>query len=73
MGKYDQVVIDEPFTVKTGKNVLDLACCDCGLVHEVDIKIVGKHVQLTFRVNKRKSAACRRHWGIEGGATVEFN
>lgn len=73
MSKYEQVYLNEPFPQETGKNALELACCDCGLVHNISIKVINKNmVELTFNVDKRKTAACRRHWGIEGSATVVF-
>jgi hypothetical protein len=69
---YDQIYFNKPFTVVAGKKTLDVACCDCGLVHEVSVKVLSKNrVQLFYNVNKRKTAACRRHWGIEGGASIE--
>ena len=72
MPGYDQVISGEPFIVKTGKDVLHLCCCDCGLIHRVSIKIVGKAVSLTFKEDKRMTAQFRRHHGIEGIATVSF-
>jgi hypothetical protein len=35
-------------------------CCDCGLAHEVDFRIVGKRVQLRARRNNRATAQLRR-------------
>lgn len=41
------------------------ACCDCGLVHEMDFRIVpygsGRKVQFRVRRNDRATAAVRRH------------
>lgn len=41
-----------------------MACCDCGLVHDMDFKVVrhGKrnNVQLRARRNERLTAAMRR-------------
>ncbi len=41
-----------------------LACCDCGLVHTVDFRIVGdKRKKVQFRVfrNNRSTALMRRN------------
>jgi hypothetical protein len=42
-----------------------LACCDCGLVHDMDfiIKRYGRFTKLRFRArrNMRATAAIRRH------------
>lgn len=39
-----------------------MACCDCGLVHELDFKIYKKkHVLLRARRNNRSTANIRRH------------
>ncbi len=73
MKGYEQVIMGVPFTVKTGKGTLHLRCCDCGLVHVVDLKIVKNKIQMIFRVDNRKTAAVRRHNGIEGSATCFGN
>lgn len=36
-----------------------MRCCDCGLVHTVDFRIVGKRVQLSASRDKRATAASR--------------
>ena len=38
-----------------------LACCDCGLVHDWRFRLRGKHIEFKVRVNKRSTAAIRRH------------
>jgi hypothetical protein len=35
-------------------------CCDCGLVHEFDVRQDGEHVVLIARRNERRTAASRR-------------
>ena len=72
--KYEQLVEGEPFVVSVGRYVLDMACCDCGLVHRVTVKILSpRRVALTYIMDSRKTAAYRRHHGIDGSATVRFN
>lgn len=38
-----------------------VACCDCGLVHVVDIRIRNGHVQFRAKRDNRATAA-RRRW-----------
>jgi len=36
-----------------------MACCDCGLVHNIDFRIVNRHIQLRAFRNERSTAAMR--------------
>jgi hypothetical protein len=38
-----------------------MACCDCGLVHEIDFRIVKGRVQFRVRRNDRSTGQMRRH------------
>ena len=38
-----------------------LACCDCGLIHEMDFKIVKNRVQFRARRNNRATGQFRRY------------
>jgi hypothetical protein len=38
-----------------------MACCDCGLVHEIDFRIHKGRVQLRARRNNRATGQIRRH------------
>ena len=38
-----------------------MGCCDCGLVHDVDFRIVNGRVQFRVRRNARSTAMVRRH------------
>jgi hypothetical protein len=38
-----------------------MACCDCGLVHNLDFRIVDGRVQFRVRRNNRSTAMVRRH------------
>ena len=40
-----------------------MACCDCGLVHEMDFRVVAGRVQFRVRRNNRSTAMMRRHMG----------
>jgi hypothetical protein len=67
MAKYDQP--EENEWVTPVMKCYKLACCDCGLVHEIDFRltIVNKKVVLQFRVrrNNRSTGQMRRHQGIK--------
>lgn len=45
-----------------------LACCDCGLVHDVDFRIVAfgskRRIQFRVRLNNRASAGIRMAMGL---------
>jgi hypothetical protein len=40
-----------------------LACCDCGLVHDMQFRVTDEYDRVEFRVrrNNRSTAAVRRH------------
>lgn len=38
-----------------------MMCCDCGLVHEIDFRIVRGHIQFRARRNTRSTAVARRY------------
>lgn len=38
-----------------------LACCDCGLVHTMDFRVVKGRIQFRAYRNKMSTAAMRRH------------
>lgn len=58
--EYEQVYDGEPFTQPLGKN-WKLACCHCGLVHEVKIEMAGAaHVKLTVRQNAAATKRLRK-------------
>lgn len=43
------------------KNGYKMACCDCGLVHNVDFRIYNGRVQLKATRNNRATGQLRRH------------
>jgi len=38
-----------------------MACCDCGLIHEMDFKIVKSRVRFRARRNNRATGQFRRY------------
>ncbi len=56
--KYDQ--LEDGDVVKPVMRNFRLACCDCGLVHRLDFKIKGRHVEFRTRRDRRATAAMRR-------------
>lgn len=57
--KYTQVKSNEWVTpVRKGYK---MACCDCGLVHELDFRIVKNRIQFRARRHNRSTGQLRRH------------
>lgn len=57
---YEQVYDGEPFIQPLGKS-WKLACCHCGLVHEIKIELVDEqNVKLTLRQNAAATKRLRR-------------
>jgi hypothetical protein len=57
VSKYEQVFDDEWFAMP---KTLDLACCDCGLVHRVRLRVRKGRLEVCFTRDNRKTAAMRR-------------
>ena len=43
-----------------------LACCHCGLVHDMDFRVFKARVQFRLRLNNRSTAMIRRHMKADG-------
>jgi hypothetical protein len=67
MAKYDTPEANE--WVQPIMKGYKLACCDCGLVHEVDFRFIsinGKaKLQMRFRRANRSTAQIRRHKDVK--------
>jgi hypothetical protein len=54
-----------------------MACCDCGLVHDMDFRIVKDHrgnfIQFRVARNERSTAMKRRHMGRRQIKTFDTN
>lgn len=65
---------------RVAKKDFKMGCCDCGLVHNVDFRVVdssgkeikGAIVHLKVRRNSRSTAQVRRHAGIKFEPRVEI-
>jgi len=47
--------------VQPVKKNYKMACCDCGLIHELDFRIVKNRVQFRARRNSRATGQFRRY------------
>jgi hypothetical protein len=47
--------------VQPVKKNYKMACCDCGLIHEMDFRIVKNRVQFRARRNNRATGQFRRY------------
>lgn len=56
---YGLVTDDEPFFLETGQPLL-LACCDCNLVHLVNLVKVRGGIKITMSRAPRNTALLRR-------------
>lgn len=56
---YEQVYDGEPFELPLNKQ-WHLACCHCGLVHDVKIEAVGDQFRMTVRQNKTRTKRLRK-------------
>lgn len=66
MSKFDDIVDGEPVTIKYGQALkvkgatINLACCDCGLVHNVVIIPMRTRLKLFMWRDNRRTANHRR-------------
>lgn len=52
---------DEDFPINPKKEILKLACCDCGLVHQIEFKVTKKGVVVVkMRRDGRATGQFRR-------------
>lgn len=59
MSKYRQQVDGE--WVQPIRRGYKMACCDCGLVHKVDFRVVDRKIQFRAFRDNRATAQVRRH------------
>ena len=72
--EYVKVIEDEPFEHST-KGDLWIQCCDCGLVHKWQIKVLGPNkVQVFVKRHDRATAGVRRHRaaGLQKGSDADW-
>lgn len=58
--KYGQIISGEPFVIDPSKEILHVACCECGLVHSIDVEIVKRKVHMTWKLKPRATGQIRR-------------
>lgn len=61
--RYHQAVDGEWFAIKK-RGFYDM-CCDCGLVHIVDYRIIEGRLEIRSTRHKRATAAARRKFKFE--------
>lgn len=60
-GKWTRVI----YPVMRDKQPYRMACCDCGLVHDIEFWIEDDTVAMRVSRNNRSTAAVRRHMKTE--------
>jgi nitroimidazol reductase NimA-like FMN-containing flavoprotein (pyridoxamine 5'-phosphate oxidase superfamily) len=61
MSKFHRITDGEAFEVDLKDDCLRLACCDCGLVHDIMLRVRGGKIQLLFIQVPRSTSQLRRH------------
>lgn len=64
MSSYPKAKVGQKVKINTEKEILRLACCDCGLVHQMDIEIDQNENGVVYIVaprNERATAQLRRY------------
>jgi len=51
---------DEDFSINPKEEILKLACCDCGLVHQIEFEVTKKGVVVKMRRDNRATGQFRR-------------
>lgn len=59
--KYKQFKDGQEIEVEPGVG-LNFACCDCALVHDLQVRLENGKVFVSFTRDNRKTAALRRHY-----------
>lgn len=59
--RYSRPKPGEWFLLEGGERIM---CCDCGLVHNLDFRVVDGQVKARAWVNKRSTGAVRRSHNI---------
>lgn len=64
MSSYPKAKIGEKVKVNTKEQIISLACCDCGLVHRMDIEVDPNEEGVVYILaprDERATAQLRRH------------
>jgi len=63
--RYPKLGNGSAVTMNPKTDLWDVACCDCGLIHCIKVRIISDtEVTITFKERKRATAQLRRHnWG----------
>lgn len=59
--RFKDVEGDELIIIEPGTEMIQLACCDCGLVHNVFIRLSGAKIILQLQRNDRSTGQLRRY------------
>ena len=72
MTTFEQVAVDETGWSDWIQPQMDgykMACCDCGLVHDLVFRIEGDRVQFRASRNNRSTGQMRRHMSKVGASS----
>lgn len=63
--EYEQVEDGDKIAIDWKDQGLNLGCCDCGLVHFIDIEVIDHVVTLQFWRNEEETEKSRKIKGVE--------
>lgn len=66
--RYESVGDGDRIAVNVDEQGLNLACCDCALVHYINFEVVDRTLIMTFWRNEEETEICRADKNVE----VEF-
>ena len=60
--KYPKLLDNKACNINPKTETLEIACCDCGLVHYIQVIVINdEEVAVAFKKNKRATAQLRRY------------
>lgn len=60
MGEYIDFDPDVAYTIDPKETWIRLACCDCGLVHDIILEIVGDKIRFTLGTNEEATEKAKK-------------
>ena len=57
--KYDDS--EDDILINPKKEILKLACCDCGLIHQFEFRVMRGIIRIDMRRDNRATGQFRRH------------
>lgn len=62
--RFSDIEAGQEVVIDWRKEDLHMACCDCNLVHIIQLKVVGSKIVMQAWLHNRKTASLRRYRGV---------